>query len=211
LCNTHKNNKYIHKFNMKKQSNKKIRPLIPNPSGNYFEPTLQPPGQSSSLTGTGYDTLAWQKLATPMTEIKVTGGPDLSKITAGGVSKLNAAGAVKAPVPGIGAYLGTAQGAVQLGSQVIDNLDTSGIGKEVAGTGQMTRGDILNTNVNVDSGKTNVGGQALSGAMTGASAGLALGPLGALVGGGIGALAGGISSLIGNEKKQKAADAAEQQ
>jgi hypothetical protein len=65
---------------------------------------------------------------------------------------------------------------MQLGSQAINNLDTSGIGKEVIGTGQMTRGDILNTNVNVDSNQTNVGGQALSGAVTGAQAGMAFGP-----------------------------------
>ena len=183
---------------MKKQSNKKIKPLIPNPSGNYFADA----GQMTRLNA-------------PMTGVNVTGGPDLSKITASGVSKLNAAGAIKAPgaglAQGLGQGLAVAQGAMQLGSQVIDNLDASGIGKEVVGTGQMTRGDILNTNVNVDSNQTNVGGQALSGAMTGASAGMAFGPLGAAIGGGVGLLAGGISSLVGNNKKQGIADAAEQQ
>jgi hypothetical protein len=140
----------------------------------------------------------------------VAGGPDLSKITQQGVDKLNAAGAVKAPTPGLGAYLGAAQGAMQLGSQAINNLDTSGIGNEVVGTSEMSRNDILNTNVNVDSKQTNVGGQALSGAMTGASAGMAFGPLGAAIGGGVGLLAGGISSLVGNDKKQRVAEQAEQ-
>ena len=147
-----------------------------------------------------------------MTGVNVTGGPDLSKITQQGVGKLNAAGAAKAPTtPGLGAYLGAAQGAMQLGSQTIDNLSTEGIGNEVMGTNDMSRADILNTNVNVDSRQTNSGGQALSGAMTGAQAGMAFGPLGAAIGGGVGALAGGISSLIGNHKKQKAAEQAEQQ
>ena len=143
----------------------------------------------------------------------VAGGPDMSKILSGGVSKLNATGAVKAPTttPGPGAYLGAAQGAMQLGSQAINNLSTDGIGNEVVGTNDMSRSDILNTNVNVDSRQTNTGGQALSGAMTGAQAGMALGPLGAGIGAGVGLLAGGISSIIGNNKKQKAADLAEQQ
>lgn len=35
---------------MKKQSNKKIKPLIPNPGGNYFDPQFQRFGQSSFLT-----------------------------------------------------------------------------------------------------------------------------------------------------------------
>ena len=147
-----------------------------------------------------------------MTGVNVTGGPDLSKITQQGVDKLNAAGAVKAPTtPGLGAYLGAAQGVMQLGSQAIGNLDTSGIGSEVVGTNDMSRNDILNTNVNVDSKQSNVGGQALSGAITGASAGMAFGPLGAAIGGGVGLLAGGISSLVGNNNKQDAANQAEQQ
>lgn len=111
----------------------------------------------------------------------------------------------------LGQGLGVAQGVMQLGSQAINNLDTSGIGSEVMGTNDMSRNDILNTNVNVDSRQSNVGGQALSGAMTGAQAGMALGHLGAGIGAGVGLLAGGISSIIGNNKKQKAADLAEQQ
>ena len=151
-------------------------------------------------------------LSTPTAGVNVTGRPDLNKITQHGVQKLNTIGAPqKIQTPGIESYLGIAQGAMQLGSQAINNLSTDGIGNEVIGTNDMSRSDILNTNVNVDSRQTNTGGQALSGAMTGAQAGMALGPLGAGIGAGVGLLAGGISSIIGNNKKQKAADLAEQQ
>ena len=153
-------------------------------------------------------------LSIPKIGVNVTGGPDLSSITTGGVQKLNAASKTTTTMPqtpGVGAYLGAAQGAMQLGNQVINNFDTSGIGSEVVGTQDMSRNDVLNTNVNVDSRQSSVGGQALSGAMTGAQAGMALGPLGAGIGAGVGLLAGGISSIIGNNKKQKAADLAEQQ
>lgn len=34
---------------MKKQSKKQIKPLIPNPGGNYFDPLFQSYGQSSFL------------------------------------------------------------------------------------------------------------------------------------------------------------------
>ena len=153
-------------------------------------------------------------LSIPKIGVNVTGGSDLSSITTGGVQKLNAASKTTTTMPqtpGVGAYLGAAQGAMQLGNQVINNFDTSGIGSEVVVTQDMSRNDVLNTNVNVDSRQSSVGGQALSGAMTGAQAGMALGPLGAGIGAGVGLLAGGISSIIGNNKKQKAADLAEQQ
>ena len=165
--------------------------------------------QGGNLYGVG------DYLSIPKVGVGVTGGPDLSKITQQGVGKLNAVGAIKPPTtpqsPGIGAYLGAAQGVMQLGSQAISNFDTSGIGSEVVGTQDMSRNDILNTNVNVDSKQSNVGGQALSGAMTGATAGMAFGPLGAAIGGGVGLLASGISSIIGNNNKQDAANQAEQQ
>ena len=146
----------------------------------------------------------------------VSGGPDMSKILAGAPAKFasankGAGSTTGLNMPGVSGYLGAAQGVMQLGSQAINNLSTDGIGNEVVGTNDMSRSDILNTNVNVDSRQANTGGQALSGAMTGAQAGMALGPLGAGIGAGVGLLAGGISSIIGNNKKQKAADLAEQQ
>ena len=153
-------------------------------------------------------------LSVPTTGVTVTGGPDLNKITQQGVQKLNAASSIpkitsQKQTPGIGLYLGAAQGVMQLGSQAINNFDTSGIGKEVQNVNDISRGDIINTSVVVDSNQSNVAGQALSGAMTGASAGAAFGGVGALVGGGIGALAGGLSSKFGNDKKEDAANKAE--
>ena len=152
----------------------------------------------------------------PLGGVTVTGGPDMNKILAGAPAKFasaNPGAGVSSGLntPGISGYLGAAQGVMQLGSQAINNLSTDSIGSEVVGTDGISRGDILNTNVNVDSRQTNTVGQALSGAMTGAQAGMALGPLGAGIGAGVGLLASGISSIIGNNKKQKAADLAEQQ
>ena len=107
--------------------------------------------------------------------------------------------------------LAIGHGAMQLGSQISSNLSTSGIGSEVEDVNDISRGDILNTNVNVATNKTNSLGQAASGALAGAKAGAALGPLGAAIGGGIGAIAGGISSIFGNKSKERAAQKAEQQ
>ena len=112
---------------------------------------------------------------------------------------------------GIGQALGVAQDTMQLGSQIGNNLSTSGIGNEVQGVNDISRGDILNTNVNVDSKKTNTFGAAGSGALTGAQAGSQFGLLGAGIGAGVGALAGGISSIFGNHAKQDAAEKAQQQ
>lgn len=111
----------------------------------------------------------------------------------------------------IGQGLGVVQGGMQLGTQIANNLSTSGIGNEVQGTNDINRNDILGTNTSVDSKQTNVFGAAGQGAMTGAQAGQVFGPEGALIGAGVGALAGGISSIFGNEAKQQKADLAQQQ
>jgi len=114
--------------------------------------------------------------------------------------------------PGVGAYLGAAQGAMQLGSQTFGNFDTSGIGKEVQSTNDISRGDIMNSNVNVDSMKSNVAGQSLTGAMTGAKAGMSIaGPLGAGIGAGVGLIGSGLSSIFGNRAKQRKANEEAQQ
>ena len=107
---------------------------------------------------------------------------------------------------GIGQGLDVVQGATQLGSQIFGNFDTSGIGKEVQSTNDISRGDVMNSNVNVDSMKSNVSGQSLTGAMTGAKAGMAFGPLGAGIGAGVGLIGGGLSSIFGNSAKQRKAD-----
>ena len=112
----------------------------------------------------------------------------------------------------IGQGLGVAQGGMQLGSQIFGNFDTSGIGKEVQSTNDISRGDIMNSNVNVDSMKSNVAGQSLTGAMTGAKAGMSIaGPLGAGIGAGVGLIGGGLSSIFGNSAKQRKADQEAQQ
>ena len=63
----------------------------------------------------------------------------------------------------------------------------------------LSKGDLFNKADNFsgyDAGRTSVGGNTASGALTGATAGMAFGPIGALVGGGIGALAGGARIFI---------------
>lgn len=107
--------------------------------------------------------------------IRPNTGFDMNSINASASKTLNGMGST--PINGsaglnISPYLGAAQGAFQLGSQFASNMDTSGIGNEVVGTNDMSRSDILNTQVDVNSNKSNTLGQAASGAMTGAQAGM---------------------------------------
>ena len=112
----------------------------------------------------------------------------------------------------IGQGLEVVQGATQFGSQIFGNFDTSGVGKEVQSTNDISRGDIMNSNVNVDSMKSNVAGQSLTGAMTGAKAGMSIaGPLGAGIGAGVGLIGSGLSSIFGNRAKQRKANEEAQQ
>jgi len=83
---------------------------------------------------------------------------------------------------GIGQALGATQGAMQLGSQTANNLDTSGIGNEVVGVNDISRNDILNSNTSVDSKTNSVVGSALQGGLSGAQAGSSFGPLGTAIG-----------------------------
>ena len=109
--------------------------------GNLYEPTLQNAGQSSYL-----------------------GLPTDFKSSAAGQF---AAGNVGA---GLSGALGAAPGIMGLANSTIKDFDTSGVGKEVVGTQDMTRNDILNTNVNVDAQQKGFGaiaGDAASAAMTG--------------------------------------------
>lgn len=112
---------------------------------------------------------------------------------------------------GIGQGLAVVQGATQLGSQIFGNFDTSGIGKEVQSTNDISRGDIYNSNVNVASNKSNVAGESLKGTMTGLQAGMQFGPVGAAIGAGVGLIGGGLSSIFGNSAKQRKADQEAQQ
>jgi hypothetical protein len=123
----------------------------------------------------------------------------------------SAAKSAAAGATGASSYLGAAQGAVELGAQMFNNFDTSGIGKEVQSTNDMSRADIQNQMVSVDSNKSNVAGQSLSGTLTGAKAGMGFGPAGAAIGAGIGLVGGLASSIFGNQAKQRKADEAARQ
>ena len=183
---------------MKKQSNKKIKPLIPNPSGNYFDPQFQQMGQSSFLTS-GIPQQFNSKINTAGLDYSLMGPKN-------GLAAMPGAGAASGGLGAAAGAIGAVPGVMNLLNTSISDFDTSGIGKEVVGTSQMSRGDILNTNVNVDSnqkGAGAIGSDALSAAMTGMQV---AGPWGALAG-----LVPIATGIFGNEKKRKAADAAEQQ
>lgn len=107
---------------------------------------------------------------------------------------------------GLSGALGAAPGIMGLANSTIKDFDTSGIGKEVIGTQDMTRNDILNTNVNVDSQQKGFGaiaGDAASAAMAGMQV---AGPWGALAG-----LVPIATGIFGNEAKQNKAEQAERQ
>lgn len=168
---------------IKKKRNKFVIPREYNQSaifakgGNLYEPTLQNAGQSSYL-----------------------GLPTDFKSSAAGQF---AAGNVGA---GLSGALGAIPGVMGLMNSTIKNFDTSGVGKEVVGTNDMTRNDILNTNVNVDAQQKGAGaiaGDAASAAMAGMQV---AGPWGALAG-----LVPIATGIFGNEAKQKKAEQAEQQ
>jgi hypothetical protein len=66
--------------------------------------------------------------------------------------------------------VGALPGVMGLMNSTIKDFDYSGVGKEVVGTNDMSRNDILNTNVNVDAQQKGFGaiaGDAASAAMTG--------------------------------------------
>ena len=84
----------------------------------------------------------------------------------------SAAGQLASGSIGAGAAgaIGALPGVMGLMNSTINDFDTSGIGKEVVGTNDMSRNDILSTNVNVDSKQKGVGaiaGDAASAAMAG--------------------------------------------
>jgi hypothetical protein len=111
-------------------------------------------------------------LSIPTTGVNVTGGPDMSKLLTEAPAKLlssNKGGAASSGLSAAG-VLGALPGAMGLMNSTIKDFDTSGIGKEVTGTNDMTRNDILNTNVNVDAQQKGFGaiaGDAASAAMAG--------------------------------------------
>lgn len=103
--------------------------------------------------------------------------------------------------------MGAAGGLFQLGNQFFGNMQVPDLPQYDFNA--LSKGDLFNRADNFsgyDAGRTSVGGNTASGALTGATAGMAFGPIGALVGGGIGALAGGLGSLFGNRRKKREED-----
>ena len=71
---------------------------------------------------------------------------------------------------GVAGALGAVPGVMGLINSTTKDFDMSSVGKEVVGVSDMTRNDILNTNVNVDSQQKGAGaiaGDAASAAMAG--------------------------------------------
>lgn len=109
----------------------------------------------------------------------------------------------------IGAAAGVLSGASSIYDGIMNNLNTPEV--ELMDMQAQNKNDLLNRGTayaqqggyNNQLGSTNVAGSTLSMAGTGAAAGMALGPLGAVVGGGIGAIGGLVSSIFGNNKKRK--------
>lgn len=107
---------------------------------------------------------------------------------------------------GMSGAVGALPGVMGLMNSTIKDFDYSGVGKEVVSTNDMSRNDILNTNVNVDAQQKGFGaiaGDAASAAMTGMQI---AGPLGALA-----SLVPIATGIIGNDQKQHKAQEAEQQ
>jgi hypothetical protein len=107
---------------------------------------------------------------------------------------------------GMSDTLGAVPGVMGLMNSTMKDFDMSRIGKEVMSTNDMSRSDILNTNVNVDAQQKGAGaiaGDAASAAMAGMQV---AGPWGALAG-----LVPIATGIIGNGEKQQIAKQAEQQ
>lgn len=109
----------------------------------------------------------------------------------------------------IGAAAGMVSGAASMYEGIMGNLNAPDV--ELMNMQAQNKNDLLNRgNQFVQQGgyanqlgKTNAAGSALSMAGTGATAGMALGPLGAVIGGGIGAIGGAVSSIFGNSKRRR--------
>ena len=109
----------------------------------------------------------------------------------------------------LGALAGMTSGAASMYEGIMGNLNAPDV--ELMNMQAQNKNDLLSRgNQFVQQGgyanqlgKTNVAGSALSMAGTGATAGMALGPLGAVIGGGIGAIGGAVSSIFGNSKRRR--------
>ena len=111
-------------------------------------------------------------------------------------------------VGGVGGAVGIAQGAAGLATQIANNLSVPEIKQEdmtAKSKGDLfTRANEFTNSGGYKVGRTNPLTSGISGLATGASAGMALSPMGGLVGGLVGGIGGTISSIFGNNKKKKA-------
>lgn len=146
-------------------------------------------------------------LTTPKVGVNVTGGPDLSAITQQGVSKLNGladASSMTQGIPGGGAAsaMGLASGAISIGSDIASNLKVPKVNNTAISAGSNDElMSAFSTYKPIELGRNSVAGSAIKNGMTGASAGMALGPVGAGIGAGVGLLAGGLSAMFGNKAR----------
>ena len=156
-----------------------------------------------------WDGSQMQLLQAPQVGVSTTPGFDSSKLKFGDAKGAATPSGNKAKSTtgqfGVMQGLQVAQGAMQLGSQIGSNFDTSGIKAQQSNINDIGRNDLSNS-TNVDSMQNNVAGQSLTGAMTGAKAGQAFGQIGTAVGAGIGLIGGGLSSIFGNKSKEEEAE-----
>lgn len=199
---------------MKSKNNKKIKVMLPNPSGNYFElgsgginpqynwnynqQPAQTLSQQSGLAAVGNGNYT-----------QLTSGKDLTKLSG---SSGKSSGAGLGGLDNFSKYVSAASGAVGLINSGLTNLSTSGIGKEVKSTRDISRDDVLRGVGSVDSNQQNVLGAIAKDAVAGAEVGSSISPgWGTLIGGVAGALQGGITSSIGNANREAKAQEAKAQ
>ncbi len=140
------------------------------------------------------------------------GGQSLSNINAGLKTKVTphmGKFTPKLSMDMLGASAGMLNGASSMYEGIMGNLNAPDV--ELMNMQAQNKNDLLSRGNQFTQqggyanqlGETNVAGSALSMAGTGAAAGMALGPLGAVIGGGIGAIGGAVSSIFGNNKRRR--------
>lgn len=140
------------------------------------------------------------------------GGRSLSSINAGLKGKVTPHMGKFIELPSmetLGAAAGMLSGASSMYEGIMGNLNAPDV--ELMNMQAQNKNDLLSRGNQFTQqggysgqlGETNVAGSALSMAGTGAAAGMALGPLGAVIGGGIGAIGGAVSSIFGNSKRRR--------
>ena len=140
------------------------------------------------------------------------GGKSLSSINTSLKNKVTPHMGKFTPKPSmdmLGASAGMISGAASMYEGIMGNLNAPDV--ELVNMQAQNKNDLLSRGNQFTQqggyanqlGETNVAGSALSMAGTGAAAGMALGPLGAVIGGGIGAIGGFASSIFGNSKRRR--------